>query len=926
MTRGSLRQRLFLVVLLSVMAVFIGYLGIQIFSDLNNARARTAIVTQDVATATVPLLKTTLITGDLATAQETLDNIMAHGQFDRLDLLAPETGRILLAGRPAPPLVQDSVPAWFASLLHIQFESQSFPLEVGGTAYGTLLAEPSARFLVADIWRHLWTALPLWLAALVFALGLVKFTLGRGLRPLDDLALAAHRLGDGDLTSRVPISNVPELAETARAFNGMADNLAEAQDKLEERVQQAVRDLNNLIARIPAGVYKLRVHPDDSMGFDYVSPRWCEQLGLEADTVYLDPQAPMTRLHPDEVESFIRLFDAAKASRSRFHWEGRLREGLQSRWLRIEATPTLQANGDVLWEGIQYDISDTKAREVELDRIAHYDTLTGIPNRVLLADRLRQAIAHAQRTQTSLAVCYLDLDGFKPVNDALGHEAGDMLLVEIAQRLHATVRGGDTVARIGGDEFVLLLADLTHVDEYETTLNRILDVVRAPVEIQGAPVSVSVSIGIALYPRDDGDPDMLLRHADQAMYLAKQAGCNKFIFFDPHQEDAARKHRELLLGIERGMAAQEFELYYEPRVNLRQGTVLGFEALIRWNRGDELLLTEDFLPLIEDNDLIVVLGEWMLDQVLAQLAAWQQQGLDVRVSVNIATRQLRRGDFSATLRRLLARHTAVPPARLEIEITESVALADTQKVAELIGECRKLGVSFALDDFGTGYSSLTYLKNLPAQTLKIDPSFVRDMLVDANDLAIVEGVIGLTDIFRRQVVAEGVDSVEHGTLLLNLGCEVAQGRSIAPPMAAGDVADWLGTWQPDPTWTASSASRWPRDDLPLVVAENNHRAWVEALVRHVEQPDSAIPEVDPAHCRFGQWYNGSGRNRYGHLAEYAAIAGVHERIHALGQTLLDLTAQGNQELARARLPELFALRDALLALLAQLMADAATIR
>lgn len=294
--------------------------------------------------------------------------------------------------------------------------------------------------------------------------------------------------------------------------------------------RETLRELHGLIGRIPAGVYKLRVRPNGEMRFDYVSRRWCELLEVTEDEVYRDPEVAFSRIHPDEVEAFRRLNDEAMAKLATFQWEGRLRSGLRTRWLHIESSPTMLESGDVLWEGVQYDVTANKEREVELDHIAHYDALTGLPNRVLLADRLHQAMAYAKRSQTALAVCYMDLDDFKPVNDNLGHDAGDRLLAEIAHRLQDTLRGGDTVARIGGDEFVLLLGGMAQVDMYETTLNRVLAVIGKPFHIADRQVSVSASIGIALYPRDGVDPELLLNHADQAMYRAKQAGHNSYFF------------------------------------------------------------------------------------------------------------------------------------------------------------------------------------------------------------------------------------------------------------------------------------------------------------------------------------------------------------------------------------------------------------
>ena len=351
MIRGSLRRRLFLLVVIVTIPVFAAHEAIEIRGMIHAAAEHTDADTQDVAAAAVPLLKSTLIVDDLATAQETLDNIMSHGQFNNLRLLDPDGGHVLLEGRPARKPVAGEAPAWFAGWLGLRFAAQRFPVDAGGTRYGILVAEPSPRFLETTIWELLWTTAVIWLAALAAALLLLRAILRRGLRPLDDLTDAARRLGEGDLACHVPIGDVPELAATAIAFNRMADHLAEARDRLEERVRQATRELENLVTRIPAGVYKLRISADDSLHFDYVSPRWCELLELDAETIERDPWSPLSRLHPDEVDAFKRGFDLAKAGPTAFQWEGRLRDGMRAGWLRIEATPTVLDDGGVLWEG-----------------------------------------------------------------------------------------------------------------------------------------------------------------------------------------------------------------------------------------------------------------------------------------------------------------------------------------------------------------------------------------------------------------------------------------------------------------------------------------------------------------------------------------------------------------------------------------------
>jgi diguanylate cyclase (GGDEF)-like protein/PAS domain S-box-containing protein len=450
------------------------------------------------------------------------------------------------------------------------------------------------------------------------------------------------------------------------------------------------------------------------------------------------------------------------------------------------------------------DITPMKDHQRQLEHIAHFDALTGLPNRVLLADRLQQALTQCVRRARSVAVVYLDLDGFKAVNDIHGHALGDELLVALAQRMRAALRDGDTLARIGGDEFVAVLVDLDRVQDAEPMLERLLRAAAAPVVLAASTLQVSASIGVTVYPQDDSEVDQLLRHADQAMYVAKQAGKNRFHLFDVAQDTAVKTQRESLEHISRALEQHEFSLYYQPKVNMKTGAVIGAEALIRWQHPQRgLLAPAAFLPVIENHPISEAIGEWVIDTALRQMVLWKAAGLDLKVSVNIGARQLQRSDFALRLTQLLGRYPGVAPQSLELEILETSALEDLAQVFQAILSCQTLGVRFALDDFGTGYSSLTHLRHLPAEVIKIDQSFVRDMLHDSNDLAIVRGVIGLAAAFGREVIAEGVETSEHGVQLLALGCELAQGYGIARPMPAADMPDWVAKWLLYGAWSGS---------------------------------------------------------------------------------------------------------------------------
>ncbi|MBI5784973.1 MAG: EAL domain-containing protein [Rhodocyclales bacterium] len=573
--------------------------------------------------------------------------------------------------------------------------------------------------------------------------------------------------------------------------------------------------------------------------------------------------------------------------------------------------------------GLFTDITLLKDQQRQLEHLAYYDVLTGLPNRRLLADRFDIALSQTRRASGSLAVCYLDLDGFKEVNDRYGHRSGDHLLVEVAERLKGSMRSGDTIARLGGDEFVLVLLGFDRAMENEHILDRILGSLAAPFSLDGNTVTISASIGVALCPGDAGsDLDSLLRHADHAMYVAKQAGRNRWHVFDVRQDRAVQEHQERRENIVRALNQGEFRLHYQPKVNMRSGVVTGAEALIRWQHPDKGLLSPaEFLPTIQDSELSIAVGDWVIGEAMRQVDAWRQIGLLIPVSVNISAQHMQHPQFLTNLGRQLDRYPELAEEMIEVEVLESSALDDIARASAVIRECRRLGVTVALDDFGTGYSSLTYLRRLPVSTIKIDQTFVRDMLVDQDDTAIVEGVISLAKAFQREVIAEGVETMEHGLLLLRMGCELGQGYGIARPMPGDAMPLWVSQWHPDPEWAAVRGGPWPQEDLPLLYASIAHRHWVNRVLARLDDPadygrhDGRQDDLDS--CAFGRWYESRGRQRYRQVASFIAVGSLHREIHALGDELLALHDKDPQA-AKARVNELAGLRDQLLALLEDL--------
>lgn len=600
------------------------------------------------------------------------------------------------------------------------------------------------------------------------------------------------------------------------------------------------------------------------------------------------------------------------------HWYGEVWNRRKSGELFAElltVSAVRDARGEIRhFVGLFSDITTQKEHERQLERIAHYDALTALPNRVLFADRLHQAMARAKRGGQRLAVVYVDLDGFKTVNDTQGHDAGDQLLMTLAGRMRKAMRECDTLARLGGDEFVAVLGELPDADSCRPLVRRLLATVAEPVEVNGQSLQVSGSIGVTLYPqREEVEADQLLRQADQAMYQAKLAGKDRYHLFDAEHDHDLRSHHESLERIRQGLVRGEFVLHYQPKVNMHTGELIGAEALIRWQHPEQGLLPPDrFLPVIEHHALGIQLGEWVIETALGQVAAWQAEGLHVPVSVNIAANHLQRSDFAERIYLLLSLHPDVTPDMLQLEVLESSALADMNHVAETMATCTRMGIGFSLDDFGTGYSSLSYLKRLPAAELKIDRGFVRDMLHDADDLAILDGVLGLARAFRRRAVAEGVETEAHGELLLRLGCECAQGYGIARPMPPEALPAWVATWRPRESWTRQR--RLGPDAMPLLYATVEHRGWILAIEECLAGERTAPPALDPHECAFGRWLDSVLANPYELGSERLnELDRLHQEVHALAIELLRLHRGDRNDEARAGLARLNALRDQTLA-------------
>ena len=528
------------------------------------------------------------------------------------------------------------------------------------------------------------------------------------------------------------------------------------------------------------------------------------------------------------------------------------------------------------------------------------DLLTGLPNRALFMDRLHQGLLQAQRRQKLLGVGMIDLDGFKEVNDRLGHISGDSLLREVAERFANSLRRGDTIARLGGDEFGLVLADLRDVAEAESIVLRLLGSLERPFDLEGESMRVSASLGLTLYPLDDAGSQDLLRHADVALYQAKDQGRRTYRIFEHASEERQRLVGSLQRDFEQGLNMGELVFHYQPKVDIALGHVIGAEALVRWRRDGELVPPEEFIGAVEASPhLIRRLGRHALLTAAAQIEQWRSNGRDIGIAVNIGAEHLLSPAFVDDVDEVLALYPAAT-TRLELEVTERAALHDLVQTRAALEACRERGLSVALDDYGTGNASLTYLQELPANQIKLDKRFVQKLLDEPRSLAIIAGNLTAANLLDLEVIAEGVETIEQGELLLQLGCRYAQGYAIARPMPAEALVKWMEQWRPPTEWAQWHDNLFTQQDLPFLMARTAHRHSLCAMLDALATPPSShqpflqVSEcVDETLCALGRWLRGAGQ-RYRSLPAFKPLAGTHAKTHAqaIEATLVWQTADG----------------------------------
>ncbi|MEN9479301.1 MAG: hypothetical protein RLZZ298_696 [Pseudomonadota bacterium] len=805
------------------------------------------------------------------------------------------------------------VPSWFVDKMGLGVREKVSQLVLDGRAYGELHLVANGGVSTERAWQRFLNFAKvgglLGSGLLIVILLMLRHTVSS----LRHTVSGVQALADGRFDIQVKASGAAESRELAEAFNRVACKVGQLVSSLRE-TEQSLRQEKERAEVTLASIADAVVTTDAEGRVVFVNATAEALIGQVCGMVCGCPIEEVFRIKDEQsgnwLENPVRRVLAGERV---LDTQGKtMLHGRDGSECAIEhaVSPILDSRGSV--DGCVVVFRDVSSQRRMLENInwqVGHDALTGLPNRVLLADRFQLALAVAARQNKLLAVCFVDLDEFKPINDRLGHHVGDDLLVQVARRLEEEMRGEDTVARLGGDEFVLLLGNMDDTAAIERALGRLLDCVAAPYNIDDQILNISMSVGVAVFPNVGSDPDTLLRHADVAMYQAKQSGGNRFHLFEPGQDWLDKSQQQLLAALQQALQRGEFRLHYQPKVNMRTGKVLGLEALIRWEHPERGLLGPgEFLPILEDSHLIADIGEWVIEEALQQIDEWQRQGLGWPVSVNIAPRHFLQAGFVDYLESALSRYAEVPKGWLELEILESAALDDISRMGSIISQCRSLGVGFALDDFGTGYSSLTYLKKFAVDTLKIDRSFVKDMLDNSEDLALVEAVVSLAKVFQLNVIAEGVEVDEQGVLLMRMGCDVAQGYAIARPMPANAIPVWVAAYRTSPKWSMWAGNFVDLPDLLLLVAQHDFSGWVRRFLQAIDHGagQAGADQVEFRETRFRRWYYGPGKSRYSQQAVFKDIEPIYCEACTLAEVMAGQSRSGEplDNQARGRLVQL----------------------
>ena len=615
--------------------------------------------------------------------------------------------------------------------------------------------------------------------ALILAARLQKYIT----RPINNLRETAANIENShDYSIRAQKQSADEVGELATAFNTMLDRIQSETTMLSESESR----FRTLTGSSPFGVFQNDINGD----FVYVNERWREMTGIDQETI--TGELFIRSLHPEERFDIAVQFEEARVNQEAFKAEFRILHTNGKVVSTIcQARPIFNNDKLTGYIGSLADVSELKGMQEQLERLALYDPLTHLANRRLFKNQLEKAIRVAQRNQNQFALMFIDFDHFKKINDSLGHDQGDELLIAMAKRLMVCVRPGDTIARLGGDEFTILAPDITNRQDVDAIARKIQAIISQPVSLDGQAITATCSIGITIYPDDSTDANVLMKNADMAMYQSKDRGRNRFQYFSEDMNMAIKKQLRLETDLRRALISNEFELYYQPKIDLSTETITGYEALIRWIHPKHGMISPgDFIPVAEESGLISNIGQWVLQRVCDQIPYFLQKGLlppGCRIAINLSAKQFHNTDLVSSIHDTLNKNS-ISPEFIELEITESLIMRDISSAISTLHEFRAMGITLSIDDFGTGYSSFNYLKRLPIDSIKIDRSFVMDIPNDKDDMEITSAIIAMAHNLRLIVVAEGLETEEQKQFLRNQNCDIAQGYFFGRPLPAEKLA------------------------------------------------------------------------------------------------------------------------------------------
>jgi diguanylate cyclase (GGDEF)-like protein/PAS domain S-box-containing protein len=655
------------------------------------------------------------------------------------------------------------------------------------TPIGTLYIESSRQLLLERFYQFMGFSGIIMLTAIGLALFLANKLKDVISRPMRELSKTLTQIvNDKDYGLRARKESSDELGDLVDLFNTLLTTIDEENLSLKASEER----FRKLTALSPVGIFQV----DPNQKLQYVNQRWRDIHGLPSELPDLQDWFEM--INPKDMVVVQEAWNRMVYDQESIALEIRLvRRDNAHTWIHLMASALHDRDGVLLgYLGAISDISELKAAQIQMETLAFYDPLTGLANRRLFKNRLDKSVKAVMRSGKSMALMFLDMDQFKRVNDTLGHDAGDILLKEVANRLNNTVRENDTVSRIGGDEFTILLTDVKSTQDVRVVAEKILKVMAKPIRVKGQDIITSVSIGITLTPDDSTDINTLMKNADLAMYAAKEQGRNNFQFFSEEMNHSILEHLALEKEIKEAIQRNQFTLLFQPKVSLFDYRTTGVETLIRWEHPDKGLITPDnFIPVAEETGQIIDIGNWVLEQACRQISSLIRENVlssEAKVAVNLSAKQFADPLLAQRIRNVLE-ITRIPPRCLELEITESTLMEDVESAIKIMQEIKSTGVSIAIDDFGTGYSSLSYIKRFPIDVLKVDRSFVMDIPEDKNDMAITAAVIAMAHKLSLNVVAEGVETQEQLKYLRQNNCDEGQGYLFSRPLSLGQLHQFL---------------------------------------------------------------------------------------------------------------------------------------